>query len=144
MKRVLIGLGFIALAGCAAVASNPAIAPLSSPAPFQLADARESQTNMSKPAECQLRTKGSRSSSTLEAVLFARAAIAGEYALTIETSGPNGSSDISQGGPFAAAAGETQILSASDFSLEGGTRIKATLTIKAMNGRVLCTQTFKS
>jgi hypothetical protein len=63
--------------------------------------------------------------------------LAGEYSLVITKSGASGSSDISQGGPFAAARGERIELGSSEISLERGAKFRAVLKVRA-DGREIC------
>lgn len=72
-------------------------------------------------------------------VMLADRAMAGEYSLVITKSGPDGASDISQGGPFDTAYDDAA-LSASEISLERGAHLHTVLKIMA-DGRVICRDT---
>jgi hypothetical protein len=61
----------------------------------------------------------------------------GEYTLVITKSGGGNSSDISQGGPFDVARGESVRLGSSEFSMERGAKFRATLKVRA-DGREVC------
>ena len=70
-------------------------------------------------------------------VVRADRALSGEYTLVITKIGGGGSSDISQGGPFDAARGESVRLGSSEFSMERGAKFRAVLKVRA-NGREVC------
>lgn len=70
-------------------------------------------------------------------IVRADRAMSGEYSLVITKSGGAGSSDITQGGPFDAARGQSVRLSSSEFSLERGAKFRAVLKVRS-GGREVC------
>lgn len=70
-------------------------------------------------------------------VVRADRTLSGEYTLVITKTGGGGSSDISQGGPFDAARGQSVRLGSSEFSMERGAKFRAVLKVRA-NGREVC------
>lgn len=67
----------------------------------------------------------------------------GDYSFVITKNGRGGSSDINQGGPFDARAGERVELGASELSLERGAGYRATLVLSD-NGREICRRTVRN
>jgi hypothetical protein len=100
------------------------------PAPIIHADARVA-------IACDIRTTPTAHGVLIEATANAERDMAGEFALDIVKHGAGGDSDISQGGAFSAQAGEIEMLSGSEISLEPGARYRATLTLRDADG-VLC------
>lgn len=86
---------------------------------------------------CDLRFTPTRHTLRIEAFVRSASALAGEYDLVISKSGPSGTSDISQGGPFQTAEGADLALGASEFGIERGDRYRAQLVLRGENG-VLC------
>jgi hypothetical protein len=67
----------------------------------------------------------------------------GDYSFVITKNGRGGSSDINQGGPFDARAGERVELGVSELSLERGAGYRATLVLSD-NGREICRRTVRN
>jgi hypothetical protein len=70
-------------------------------------------------------------------IVHAVRSVSGEYSLVITKSGAGGSSDVSQGGPFDAARGQTVELGTSEFMMERGAKFRAVLKVRA-GGEVVC------
>ncbi|WP_298162119.1 curli-like amyloid fiber formation chaperone CsgH [Brevundimonas sp.] len=64
--------------------------------------------------------------------------LSGSYQLTVETSGPAGSSSVSQGGEFALLAGQVQALGSVSLGRASGTRIVARVDVSGPSGRTRC------
>lgn len=88
------------------------------------------------PLRCEIITDNAGGMVSLEGVVHAASALAGSYSFTVKSSGSGGSSDIEQGGEFAAAAGET--VSLGQMSLGSGSTLDATLTVTAAGSTVEC------
>lgn len=84
-------------------------------------------------ADCDIRVRNTRQGVEITPVAFGRGAISGDYDLTISKSGASGSSDVTQGGPFRARAGEKVSLSATEVSL--GRRDHYRAVLKLYDGR---------
>jgi hypothetical protein len=67
----------------------------------------------------------------------------GDYSFVITKNGRGGSSDINQGGPFDARAGERVELGVSELSLERGAGYRATLVLSD-HGREICRRTVRN
>lgn len=125
MNRNIIALAALAaLTACSATAST---------ASSQAFAANDSVSE----ASCEVRLTPTRHGLRIEALAHAPYALAGEYDLVVSKSGPNGSSDVSQGGEFEAEAGEDVTLSATEFNVERGDRYRARL-ILSDDGAELC------
>ncbi|NWH08608.1 MAG: hypothetical protein HXY22_08215 [Alphaproteobacteria bacterium] len=77
-----------------------------------------------------------------EAIAASNVPFRGEYRLTIMSSGPGGTADITQSGEAALEAGRTTVLGRADFALDDRARRKARLTLLTMDGEVLCEKYF--
>ena len=73
----------------------------------------------------------------IQAVAHADRAIDGDYELVITKSGGGGSSDVTQRGPFTAAAGESVTLGSTELGADG--RYRAVLVLRDASGE-LCRQ----
>ncbi len=126
MTRNIIALAALAaLTACSATASTASGQALA-PTEFAQDD-----------AACEVRLTRTRHGLRIEALAHAPYAMAGEYDLVVSKSGPNGSSDVSQGGEFEAEAGEDITLSATEFNVERGDQYRARL-ILSEDGVELC------
>jgi curli production assembly/transport CsgH protein len=96
----------------------------------------------SRPA-CDILATATSHGVAISAVLRAGDAIDGTYNLVITKSGPNGSSDVQQGGAFSAAPGERVTLGQTELGLERGDRFHAVLTLRDRDGGV-CRQELRS
>lgn len=88
-------------------------------------------------AGCEVRFTPTPQGLRIEAVALFSAPMSGEYDLVISKDGPNGSSDVSQGGPFEALANGELTLSAAEFGVARGDRYSARLVLRNESG-VLC------
>jgi hypothetical protein len=70
----------------------------------------------------------------IQAVAHANRAINGDYELVITKSGGAGSSDVTQSGPFTAAAGESVTLGSTELGADG--RYRAVLVLRDASGEV--------
>jgi hypothetical protein len=77
----------------------------------------------------------------IQALVRADRALDGEYELVISKSGGGGSSEVTQGGPFSAAAGETVRLGS--MELDAGGSYRALLVLSDGSGEV-CRQERRS
>jgi len=89
----------------------------------------------SRPA-CDIRATPTSHGVAISAVMTARAPISGDYELVITKSGPNGSSEVQQGGAFNAGRGERVTLGQTELGLDHGDRFHAVLTLTDADGRV--------
>lgn len=87
---------------------------------------------------CDIRATQQAGMVTLEAYARAGSPAAGTYTFRIEKSGGGGSSLVSQGGDFNAAAGGSQLLSSVTLDA-AGTRYKAVLDLKVDGKSFTCT-----
>jgi hypothetical protein len=111
--------------GTAAASGNPATVP----APAQPgADAGAFR--------CEIQAKPGGGSTSLAAVVHARAAVNGSYTFKVVSSSRGGNSNINQGGPFAAAANGTVTLGT--VSVGPGAAYDATLTVIADGATATC------
>jgi hypothetical protein len=83
---------------------------------------------------CDVRARTTRNGFLIQAVAHADRAFNGEYELVITKSGGSGSSDVTQSGPFSAAAGETVTLGSTELGADG--RYRALLVLRDGAGEV--------
>jgi hypothetical protein len=80
-------------------------------------------------ASCDIEVRSTRNGVEITPVAMLDRAVSGEYDLAIRKSGASGSSDVSQGGPFRARAGERIALGETELSLGRRDHYRATLTL---------------
>ena len=151
-SKFLAIVALSALAACSAAArpSMGALDQVSAPstptAPLAEAPPPSAQANASVVApapryqqtSCDIRTTPTRHGVQIEGVVHAARAVSGEYELVIAKGGGAGASDIRQGGPFTASAGQSVTLSSSEISVERGGHYRATLTLRDAHGVEIC------
>ncbi len=159
MKSLLLAVSALAMSACAAAATpspsatsaaaiaHPA-APVAAPAPaapVAEASTRLQAASYAPAIDCAVRTTRTRNGVKFEAVAYGGAydALSGEYEFVLTRSGAGGSSDVSQGGPFDVAPGETQVLSESEFNIDRGARVRARLVLRDSDG-VVCSDEYRS
>ena len=140
-------------AAMAAPASQSASTPVSHTAPVAVAEApvaasmrgaptvrpvREtvaaSRASFRDAVSCEVRVRPTSNGIVIQAVAHADRAIEGDYELVITRSGGGGSSDVTQGGPFSAAAGESVTLGSTE--LGAGGRYRAVLVLRDVSGEL--------
>lgn len=94
-------------------------------------------------ASCDIRVRSTRNGVSITPVATLGRSVAGEYDLVLTTSGQSGSSDVTQGGPFRASAGETVTLGQTELSLGRRDRYRAVLTLTD-RGREICRREVRS
>lgn len=135
MSRLLITLmALTAAVACSAAAQpeNQAYVSQLDAAPVESARAEaapEVATLMSENMHCEIRATRTAGGVRLEAIAHGIASATGEYSLVVTKSGSGGSSDISQGGEFDAASGETS-LGVAEIGLERGASFDAHLSVR--------------
>ena len=92
---------------------------------------------------CEVRATRTGNGVQLAALVHAHRPASGEYDLVITKLGAGGSSDISQGGEFAVAAGSTSVLGTAELGLEEHARFTARLTLHDAGGNT-CAHEIKS
>jgi hypothetical protein len=85
---------------------------------------------------CEIRTVERFGSVAVEPVVTADRRISGEYRLRLESSGGGGRSDVTQGGPFTALAGEETVLGS--VTLNRGATLDVRLEVTADGERLVC------
>ena len=90
---------------------------------------------------CDVRARSTSHGVLIQAVAHAARPFEGAYELVITKSGGAGSSDVTQSGPFSAAAGETVTLGSTELGADG--RYRAVLTLRDGTGEV-CRQERRS
>jgi hypothetical protein len=115
--------------GAAAASSNPALPPPVQPG----ADAGAFR--------CEIEAKQVSGSTSLAAMVHAKAAVTGSYTFKVVSSSRGGNSNVNQGGPFAAAANGTVTLGTVSVGL--GAAHDATLTVMAGGATATCTDPVK-
>ena len=90
---------------------------------------------------CDVRVRRTANGMLIQAVAHADRAIDGDYELVITKSGGGGSSDVTQSGPFSAAAGESVTLGSTELGADG--RYRAVLTLRDASGEI-CRQEWRS
>ena len=123
-RSFLTSAATVALVACSATPQPRAALPTASPR------AEDS------PVSCSIRTTPTRHGVLIEALADAHQPAAGEYQLIITKHGRGGSSDISQGGAFEAAAQSTLTLGSAEIGLDRGDRFHAVLTLSDAQGQI--------
>lgn len=90
---------------------------------------------------CEVRVRRTANGMMIQAVAHADRAVDGDYEFVITKSGGGGSSDVTQSGPFSAAAGETVTLGSTELGADG--RYRAVLVLRDQSGE-LCRQERRS
>lgn len=122
----MMTLSLLALsAACAAQARTEA-----APAP---APAARIEAQAPAAAACDIRETRTSQGLRLEAVVHARTALRADYGFSVEAKGSGGTSNVTQGGPFEAAAGVSTTVGAVDISRG---RYRATLTVRDADGEI--------
>lgn len=85
---------------------------------------------------CEVTAEPTRNGLLIEAHASANRNVDGEYDLRIRKSGRGGSSDVSQGGFAAIAAGESVTLGQTELSVERGARVHADLVVRDGRGEL--------
>lgn len=135
MSRLLMTLMALSAAVACSAAAQPEnqayVAQLDAPpAESALADApAEAAAFVSESMHCEIRATRTASGVRLEAIAHGIASATGEYSLVVTKNGAAGSSDISQGGEFDAASGETS-LGVAEIGLERGASFDAHLSVR--------------
>ncbi len=96
------------------------------------------------PLACTIQATKVRGGVRLAALVATQHKAVGTYQLTLTKAGPAGSSDVSQGGDFAAMPGTTSVLSGTEISLERGAKLLAKLTLATNDGDVACEAEFEA
>jgi hypothetical protein len=96
--------------------------------------AATSRATLNDAVSCDVRARPTSNGVLIQAMAHAAYAIDGDYDLVITKSGGGGSSDITQSGPFSAAAGETVTLGSAELGRDG--RYRAMLVLRAASGEV--------
>ena len=90
---------------------------------------------------CEVRVQPTANGVFIQAVAHSARPFEGDYELVITKSGGGGSSDVTQSGPFSAAAGETVTLGSTELSAGG--RFRTALVVRDQAGEV-CRQERRS
>lgn len=136
MKTLLLAAAAAALlASCAASASRADEHVLSGPVAAR-ADAAVNPAG----DNCIVRVTPTREGARIEAVVLAARAFAGDYELTVTRRGAAGSSDIVQGGPFAAPAGSQLVVGSAELGADRHASTHAVLRLLD-DGREVCRRT---
>jgi hypothetical protein len=119
----------------APVAAAPAlIAPPKHEAAAPMRESAAPRASLRESVSCEVRVRPSSNGMLIQAVAHANRAINGDYELVITKSGGGGSSDVTQSGPFTAAAGESVTLGSTELGADG--RYRAVLTLRDAAGEV--------
>jgi len=122
----MMTLSLLALSAACAAQARTEAAPAPAPAARIEAQAPAS-------AACDIRETRTSQGLRLEAVVHARTALRAEYGFSVEAKGSGGTSNVTQGGPFEAAAGVSTTVGAVDISRG---RYRATLTVRDADGEI--------
>jgi hypothetical protein len=125
----------LALAGCSAAAAPQSDASFAS-------QSRSVSQARAQGLSCDVTAQPTRHGVLIEGRAYADHDVYGEYDLVITKSGGAGSSDISQGGEAAIAAGSSETLGQAELSVEPGARLSARLVVRDERGE-LCRRTFR-
>ncbi|WP_443189733.1 curli-like amyloid fiber formation chaperone CsgH [Methylobacterium sp. Leaf99] len=87
---------------------------------------------------CRIQRETTNDITTLRGIAFAKTDTAGGYTLLVVKTGPGGTSRLSQGGRFQAAAGAQTGLGEVGFNLEPNAGFEATLTLEVEGHRISC------
>ncbi len=136
-KYLVLAAGLAATACSAAYSDDP-----SGAASYAAQDAAAPFAGPGDALLCDVTAEPTSRGLLIEAHAFANRNVDGEYDLRITKSGGGGSSDVSQGGFVAIAAGSEETLGQTELSVERGARIHADLTVRDARGE-LCSQSFK-
>jgi hypothetical protein len=143
-KKLIVVAAFAALsAGCGATASSAQPVPQAELETVEPQDAVVDDARSDRAVDCDVRVARSARGVALRGILRANTAASGDYRFVVTKSGGGGSSDISQGGPFALAAGEEAVVGSADLSMERGARWRAVLTLER-DGVVICRREARS
>jgi len=104
------------------------------------ANSMESATGSAAEAalRCRIQREASGPMTTLRGIALAGKDIAGTYTLLVVKTGPGGTSRVSQGGRFQAAAGSQTGLGEVRLNLEPDAGFEATLTLDVDGQRIGC------
>ena len=122
------------LAQTAPVAAAPALIAPKREAAAPMRETAAPRTPLLESVSCEVRVRSSSNGILIQAVAHADRAINGDYELVITKSGGGGSSDVTQSGPFTAAAGESVTLGSTELGADG--RYRAVLTLRDASGEV--------
>ncbi|MDX2237938.1 MAG: curli-like amyloid fiber formation chaperone CsgH [Hyphomonadaceae bacterium] len=142
MKKQLLALSALCAAMACTAAAKPAIeSPHAARAPILAAPADAAVVVPAhyapgSAASCDVRAR--RTANGVEITAFARSdrAVWGDYDLVITKTGPNGASDVTQGGDFSLRPGAAARLGTAEFSLERGARYRARLVLSDSHGEI--------
>lgn len=139
MKRLMTVLALAFTAACAAQAHTDEHKEEAPPAaPAVVAGAAHASTVASSAtvpsaaaATCDIRATRTARGVRMEAIAHAVEAMRGEYQFVITAQGPGGSSDVTQGGPFALEAGRSATIGSAEIS---SLRYRAVLALRDAGG----------
>jgi hypothetical protein len=120
-----IGVAAASAAGGGAAGSGPAVPPGSDTGSFR----------------CEIQAKPMGGMTSLAAVVHANVAMSGSYSFKVASGSRGGSSNINQGGPFAAKAKE--LVTLGTVSVGPGATYNATLTVTANGATATCSDPVK-
>jgi len=115
---VLLGLGLVATAATGGPANTPSAAAI----------------------ECGVATQINGNMQSIEGVVLGKSALSGDYQFQLKSSGGGGSTNISQGGGFAAKANEITTLG--QVAINADARYQLDFTITANGQKIDCNQRF--
>ncbi|MBS0383805.1 MAG: hypothetical protein JSS00_00480 [Proteobacteria bacterium] len=154
MTRTSVSLAALLLMAACSAAASPSVAAASAPqpapvvappsphsAPVAPAADRRVATPAGRGLACDVLARPTSNGVLIQAQARADRAFAGEYELVISKSGGGGSSEVTQSGPFSAAAGETVRLDSTELGAGGSYR--AVLVLSDASGEV-CRQERRS
>lgn len=124
----MMTLSLLALSAACAAQARTEAAPAPAPAPAARIEAQAPAA-----AACDIRETRTSQGLRLEAVVHARTALRADYGFSVEAKGSGGTSNVTQGGPFEAAAGVSTTVGAVDISRG---RYRATLTVRDADGEI--------
>jgi hypothetical protein len=120
----------------AAVPLFVALAAVGAAATSGRADTANPSATAQGPLRCEIQKSAASGGVSLVAVVHSDAAVSGSYTFHVTSGGNGGSSNISQGGPFAAAANGAVTLGT--VMLGTGASYDAALTVTANGATVAC------
>lgn len=104
--------------------------------------ASSGQAKSQDPTVCGINATSNGGMTALQAAFTSDVAVTGSYQFKVVSSGPGGSSNISQGGPFAAPANQTVTLG--QVAINDGATYNVVFTVNANGVDLDCSQTVPS
>ena len=92
--------------------------------------------------ECRLENTRERGSVRLQAIAYAKEAVAGQYSFEVDKSGSAGMSQTAQSGEFHLSAGQETVLGEVTLGSGDGMSYTAVLTLGANGRQVSCSDTY--